>query len=307
MQLTCDCVIVGAGPAGLAAAIYLARYNRRALVVDHGRGRSTTPEVNENYPGFPEGLPSLELRERGRRQAERFGAEFLDAKVEDVRADDGGFIARADALEVRGRTMILATGVRDWLPEFDNESARSYFGVSLFWCITCDGYKVRDKRVAVVGPDDDAATTALQFLNFTRDVALITNRPPGDDEITGRRRTDLREHGIDLYEGEVGRLEGDEGQMRAVEVSGQRVELDCMFSQQGARPNSLLARRLGVATDDAGYITVDPEQRTNIPGLYAAGDVTKEYAHQIVTAAHEGATAATSANYNLYESWQKHG
>jgi thioredoxin reductase (NADPH) len=300
-----DCIIVGGGPAGLAAAIYLSRFNRRALVFDHGRGRSTTPEINENYLGFPDGIASLELRERGREQALRFGAAFIEAKVEDLRADEGGFVAVTDAAEVRGRTAILATGVEDWLPEFDNEPARAYFGISLFWCITCDGHKVRDRRVAVVGADDEAATTALQFLNFTPFVSLITNRAAGDDGISDRKRGDLRAHGVALHEGEVGRLEGDDGRMRAVDAGDVRVELDFMFSMQGARPNSLLGQRLGVITDGDGYITVDIEQRTNIPRLYASGDVTKEYAHQIVTAAHEGATAAMTANYDLYEPWQR--
>jgi thioredoxin reductase (NADPH) len=303
---TYDCVIVGGGPAGLSASIYLARYNRSAIVIDHGSGRSTTHEVNENYLGFPDGIASRELRELGRRQAERFGVSFADAKIDDVRKQDGMFIAASDGIDVRGRTLIVATGVKDNLPEIENEDIQAYFGKSLFWCITCDGYKVRDRSVVLVGANDECATTALQFLNFTDRLTIVTNTTPGAHQITADKQRHLATARIPIVEGRLTHIYGDDGMMKEVELdTGQRLGLDSMFNQQGARPNSLLARCLGVETDKAGYIKADNEQRTNVPLVFAAGDVTKAFAHQVVTAAHEGATAGTTANYELYAPEQR--
>jgi thioredoxin reductase (NADPH) len=304
-----DSVVVGGGPAGLTAAIYLARFNRSVIVADHGSGRSTTHEVNENYPGFPDGIASRELRERTQQQAARFGAHFAECKIESVERDGDLYLARDHDTVLRARTVVLATGVSDYLPDFENVDVQEYFGKTLFWCITCDGYKVRDRRVAVVGATDPAATTALQFLNFTPAITLITNREPGAAQVSEEKHSHLADAGIGVVEGEIACLYGEDGIMHEVElVHGERIELDVMFNQQGARPNSTLARQLDVETDERGYIKLaDPEQRTNVERVYAAGDVTRDYAHQIVAAAHEGATAGISANYDLYRPEQRAG
>ena len=189
-----DSIIVGGGPAGLSAAIYVARFNRTALVIDSWRGRWRSHEVNQNYLGFPSGIPAKRLRELGRRQAEAFGVAFCRAKVKKLCREDGLFAAQAGPHVFRGRTVILATGVADILPDIGN--TEEYWGKSLFWCITCDGWKIRDGRVAVVGRTDEAAITAMQFLNFTDRLAFITNCAPEECEFThdGRRRLEQRRH-----------------------------------------------------------------------------------------------------------------
>ena len=304
MERTYDALIIGGGPAGLSAAIYLARFNRSALVVDRGRGRSTSHEVNENYLGFPDGIASTELRERGREQARRFGAEFMADDVAAVAREVAAFRASSERREYRARTLIIATGASDLFPDF--ELMREYVGRSLFWCITCDGYKVRGQRVAVVGHDDDAAVTALQLLNFTGRVSFVTNRLAGDSALSDAKRGDLARRGVPLYEGCIADVEGDDGMMRRVCLDdGRAIEIDAMFNQQGAKPNSELAQSLGVATSPRGWITCDVEQRTNVGRVYAAGDVTRMFAHQIVTAAHEGSMAGQAANYDLYEPDQR--
>ena len=303
---TYDCVVIGGGPAGLSAAIYLARYMRSVIVADHGSGRSTTHETNENYLGFPDGVRSTALRDLGRQQAERFGAEFIDCKIGDVSRLDDGFRAATDGIELHGRTLIFATGVRDYLPEFENQEVGDFFGKSLFWCITCDGYKVRGKRVVVVGRDDEAATTTLQFLNYTQQLTFVTNRAPGDHHVSEKKQRQLAGANIRLLEGRITNVYGDDGFMHACELDdGRRIDCEFMFSQQGARPNTLLARPLDIGLDRTGYIKVDAEQRTNVPMVFAAGDVTREYAHQIATAVHEGLTAACTANYELYRPEQR--
>ena len=305
---TWDCVIIGGGPAGISAAIYLARYNRSVVVADHGSGRSTTHEINENYFGFPEPIAQKELRARGREQAERYGASFVETRAGGIARDGDAFVVRSEGAVLRGRTLIIATGVRDNLPQFENQDVRDYFGKSLFWCITCDGYKTRGARVAVVGRDDEAATTALQFLNFTDHVTVISNCDAASCEISPAKRAQLADSGIALRIGNVTHLYGECGMMREVRIdTGGRLALDFMFSLQGAVPNSQLAASLGVAVDDAGYIQTDTEQRTNVERVFAAGDVTKVFAHQIVTAAHEGATAGITANFELYRPEQRPG
>ena len=301
-----DCVIAGAGPAGLSAAIYLARFNRSVLVVDDGSGRSTTHEVNENYLGFPEGIASKELRQRGRQQAERFEARFARGCIRQARRTDAGFQLTGDVQDILGRTFIIATGVSDRFPDFGN--TQEFVGRSLFWCIICDGHKASGKRAGVVGQTDEAAVTCMQFLNFTDKLAFITNAEPGRAALGEKARGRLRSAGIPISEGVIAGVEGEGGMIRAARLSsGERVEMELMFSIQGSEPKNDLAKQLGVALNEQGFIQTDLEQRTNVAGVYAAGDVTRIFSHQVVTAAHEGATAAITANYDLYRPDQKEG
>ena len=175
------------------------------------------------------------------------------------------------------------------------------------WCITCDGWKTRGKRVAVVGATDEAVTTCMQFRNFTHDLTFITNRAVGASaHLSARSLRRLSDAGVPLVEGQIARLEGDGGMMRAVRMKdGRTIDADIMVSEQGSRPNCAIATDAGVALTADGYIKVDSEQRTNVSRVYAAGDVTKVFAHQIATAVHEGATAAQAANYDLYGAEQR--
>src|SRR5690348_8967120 len=136
-----DCLVIGGGPAGLSAAVYMGRFLRRTLVLDAGEGRSSFEQVNENYLGFPDGVKVRELRALGQKQAERFGVEFVDCRVERLtRIDDGRhFRAHSTAGAFDGRTVILCTGVCDIWPDLPN--VLDYVGRNLFWCITCDGFR----------------------------------------------------------------------------------------------------------------------------------------------------------------------
>lgn len=300
-----DCLIIGGGPAGLSAAIYVARYNRSCVVFDSNRGRWKSHEINENYLGFPHGVPAKRLRELGRRQAARFGAQVCASKVTEVRKQGDVFVARAGKRAFEGRTVILATGVRDILPDIGDTEA--YWGKSLFWCITCDGYKIKGAATVVVGKDDDAAIAAIQFLNFTDKIFFVANCAPDECELTEDGRFRLARRSIPIYESGIDHVEGEDGLMNAVILEdGSRIEANFMFSEQGCTPRVELAKELGVKLADNGFIEIDTEQRTNVPLVYAAGDVTKEFAHQVVTAAHEGATAGITANYDLYEPDQRH-
>ena len=246
-------------------------------------------------------MRSRDLRARGCRQASRFGAEVIEGRVTSARRNGGGFVVRAGRRAFHGDAIILATGVKDRFP--DLTGIERYLGVSLFWCITCDGWKARNKRVVVVGNGDDAATTALQFLNFTDSVTLLTNA--AECGVSAKKQRALSQAHVPVVESTIARVSGRGGRMREVRTaSGETIPLEMIFSMQGCEPNVALAESLRVRLD-GGFIRTDIEQRTNVARVYAAGDVTKAFAHQVVTAAHEGAQAAQAANYDLYQPWQR--
>jgi thioredoxin reductase (NADPH) len=298
-----DAAIVGGGPAGLAAAINLARALRSVLLFDRPQpGRSDYPQVNHNYLGFPEGVPARELRERGTAQAQHYGAQFCDSEVVAIRRVSSGFALEGSGGErCRVRGVILATGVRDHWTRFPG--FETFVGRSLHWCIVCDGYESRGTRVVVAGNDDEAATMALQLRRFTEDVTLVTN--DGALGLTPQAFDRLARRDLPVVIGRIadGRArDGTPGMLASLRLEdGRELPVEHLFSHQGAAPQTSLARSLGVELSSSGYITVDTEQRTSEPFVYAAGDCTRLLAHQIVTAAHEGATAAQTLNYDLFE------
>lgn len=298
-----DAVIVGAGPAGLSAALQLARSNRQVLVIDSGAGRSTYRQVNHNYLGFPGGIAARELRELARKQVSMYPVAFVDEPVVSLAKAKGHFMAvLASERRLISRTLVLATGVRDHFPQVPEWE--SYVGRSLFWCIVCDGYSARGKNVLAVGNDDEAAVTALQFLQFTDRVTLLTNNLRCAISAAAKRA--LHRHGVSLIVGEIAEFLGDDGVLVLVALAnGSRISADFVFSLQGGAPNSALATSLGAALDADGFVIVDTDQQTKVPGLFAAGDVTHHHAHQVATAVHEGLTAATAAQYFLYKPWQR--
>lgn len=298
-----DTLIAGGGPAGLSAAIYMGRFLRSTIVVDSGAGRSSGPQANDNYLGFPRGVRVQRLRELGRRQAERFGVEFAQSTLLHASRHSDGFRIEGERRTWQARSVILATGVTDVWPSVPNVGG--YIGRSLFWCITCDGFRTRGKNVVLIGASGEAATTACQFLRYTDRLTFVAVTA-ADGSCTGGSELDtLRNSGITVVEGGVERFVGARGRVRAVHAGGRRLPADIVFSLLGAAPNTGLAAQLGVMLDPAGYIRIDREQRTNVPGVYAAGDVTGPFAHQIASAVHEGSMAAQSANYDLYDEFQR--
>lgn len=298
-----DSVVIGGGPAGLTAALQLARSNRQVAVIDGGRGRSTFRQVNHNYLGFPGGIEARALRELGRRQVSQYPVAFLDDDVRLVRKTKSGFEAVLTSERcIRGRTMVIATGVTDDFPKVPDW--QTFVGRSLFWCIVCDGYSARGKRVVAVGNDDHAAVTALQFLQFTPAVTLVANATAC--EIGAKYRRRLKQQGIPLILGELAEFLGDDGILGEVVLEdGTRLEADFVFSLQGGTPNSGLASALGADLNSHGFVVVDDDQQTSVPGLFAAGDVSGRHSHQVATAVHQGLTAATAAQYYLMNPWQR--
>jgi thioredoxin reductase (NADPH) len=299
-----DSIIVGGGPAGLSAAIYLARFNRSVLILDREDGRWDSYEMNENYLGFPDGIPSRELRARGLMQAKRYGAEYKKEIVEKIKKTDSYFQVTTSQDSYHAKSIILAMGVKDNYPLFTNW--KEFLGKSLFWCITCDGYKTRNKTICIVGQTDEAVCTTLQFLEYTKEITFVTHTLPGQHTISDKRLSDLQKAGIPFIEEMIQDIKGSKGFMNEILLeNGQSISAQFLFNEQPSIPNTNLAHQLYVKTNEEGYILTDNDQRTNIPFVYAAGDITKNFAHQIVTAAHEGSMAAQTANYDLYNPEQR--
>jgi len=299
-----DCLIIGAGPAGLSAAIYMGRYNRLVLVINKGIGRIDSHEINENYLGFPQGIPSKKIYILGQQQAEKFGAIFALDEIKDIKKENATFIAKGERGEYCGKTIILATGVTDIYPEFRN--IKKYIGKSLFWCLTCDGYKTIGKKIAIIGKNDHAAITALQFLNYTKNIVFISNCSNSEMALSNKRQQALKKAGIPLFVGTITNVSGKNGMVEKIILdTREKIAVDYIINQQGATPNNILARKMGIICNKEGFIKTDMEQRTNIPFTYAAGDITEQFAHQIVAAAYEGSAAAIAANYDLYRPEQK--
>ncbi|WP_326695809.1 MULTISPECIES: NAD(P)/FAD-dependent oxidoreductase [unclassified Streptomyces] len=294
-----DVAVVGGGPAGLSAALQLARYGRRVLVFDTGQGRSTHHQTNRNYLGFPDGIATTELRALGRRQLAHyphvcFAAHRVTGVLGDARR---GFTVQAQGHVWRARTVVLATGVLDHFPHFPGW--KTYVGRSMFWCIACDGYENRGRRILVVGHTDAAAGEAMQLHSLTERVQLLTNSRSND--ISPRFGRRLGAAGVPIVHDRIKEAEGTDGQLSAIVTrAGERLLLDALFSIQGATPEVAVARGLGVRLNAQGYVDVDMEQHTSVPGVYAAGDITAPHSHQVSAAVQEGAQAASAANYFLY-------
>ncbi|MFN2538965.1 MAG: NAD(P)/FAD-dependent oxidoreductase [Mycobacteriales bacterium] len=296
--MECEAIIVGGGPAGLSAALQLARWNRSVLVLDSGEGRSTHHQVNHNYLGFVDGIAALELRELGRKQLSRYPhVSVLRQEVTSAVPVDGGFAVRAGEEPHTGRVLVLACGVVDEYPDF--EDAGTYIGRSMFRCITCDGYECRGKRVVVVGDDDHAAGEALQLVSLTPHVTLLAES--GKQRLSAQAAERLAAAGVRLVEDGCLEAHGEDGILTAVRTAAHgALPADALFVVRAARPRSELAVQLGAEVDPAGYVVVDTDQHTTVPSLLAAGDLTSPHSHQVSAAVHEGAQAASAANYLLY-------
>lgn len=301
-----DCAVVGAGPAGLSAAIYLGRMRRSVIVVDARGGRSTWHQINRNYLGFLDGIHATALREIGEKQAERYGAVFHDAHATGVTMNGDGaerrFVLATSAGDITARSIILANGVTDKFPEF--EGGEECIGKSMFWCIICDGYEATDKRIVVLGHGDRAAALALELLTFTPHIALVSwdKKLTIDEEKLGL----LKDHGVKVHDSTCSVYQCTGGQLSFVQLAdGTKLELDMLFVAQRMEPNNKLAKQLNIRLDEHGFVITDTEQVTNVEGVFAAGDLTKLNNHQVSSAVHEGGMAAAAANYYLYEDWQK--
>jgi thioredoxin reductase (NADPH) len=294
-----DCIIVGAGPAGLTAAIYLARFYLRIRLFDCGSSRAALIPCTHNHAGFPEGISGTDLLARMLDQAERYGAERELARVTKIERTDEGFTVFVEGREFQARSVLMATGTinnrPDGLPEALHAQALAE-GL-LRYCPICDGYEVTDKRVAVIGTSEHATREALFLRGYTADLTLVS--PRGEHELDAACEAQLEKAGIERANGPCGEYAIEHGQL-AFDTAEGRMRFDSVYPALGSRVRSDLAAQAGAMTTDDGCLVVDSHQRTNIPGLFAAGDVVKGL-DQISHAMGEGGVAATTIRNYLDE------
>jgi thioredoxin reductase (NADPH) len=268
----CDAVVIGAGPAGLTAAVYLARFRRKVLVLGDGVSRARWIPESHNTPGFPHGVSGDELLARLTAQAETFGVEIRPVRVEALAASAEGFAIRGGEALIRARTVLLATGVLDRMPDVPGIEAAVRRSL-VRMCPICDAFEAVGKRIAVLG-DGGLAQREAEFLRtYSDDVTVI-----------GRGEGHL------AFDRDAVRWSGPEG--------GTSQTFDHLYLALGCEPQSDLAVRCGARRDDEGNLIVDAHQMTSVEGLYAAGDLVRGL-NQIAVATGEAAIAATAMHNRL--------
>jgi thioredoxin reductase len=296
-----DCIVVGAGPAGLSASLFLARYLRRTLTFHHNSPRNEYAHGVHGFLGH-HGIRPLELLARGRDEVTNHGGLIVEAcvnAVEKVSAECFRVFAGAegtDAKVFKARRLLLATGLRDLTP--DCPGFREFYGSSVFHCPDCDGYEVKDKRVAVLVNGDNAAGFTTNLLTWTRDITLLTDQ----NEISDSDRETLATLNVPIRTEAVAGLEGDQSTRQLERVlfsEGEPLECDALFFNLGTKLATNFHETLGCKLDvDSGLVWVDETRQTSVEGVYAAGDMTP-FSQLAVVAAAEGAMAAIHIHRSL--------
>ncbi len=291
-----DCVIVGGGPAGLTAAIYLARFHLGVLLVDAGNSRAAWIPRSYNCPGFPGGISGTGLLKRMRAQAEEFGVKQVSGTVTRIEAGEHHFTIDWGSGPVQASAVLLATGLTNRRPPMDPELHDRALAAGLIrYCPVCDGYEVTDKRVGVVGTGSRGASEAAFLRSYTADMTLIA--PDGPHELDAADRALAGEYGIALVDGPCDAITPLAAAIR-VSTPGCEMEFDSIYPALGSDVHIELARQAGARLAEDGSLSVDAHQRTTVPGLYAAGDVVLGL-DQISHAMGEAGVAATTIRNDL--------
>lgn len=294
-----DCIIIGAGPAGLTAAIYLARYYLDIRMFDCGTSRASWIPTSHNHAGFPEGINGNELLDRMREQAANFGARREPKRVTALSKPDDCFTVTCGDETYRAKTVLLATGVVNNRPDgIDDRMHSEALSRGLIrYCPVCDGYEVTDKKVAVIGTASHGTAEAQFLRTYTKDVTLIS--PDGEHDLADHCRTALEDAGITCLAGPCGGY-AIEGERIACDTAEGRLKFDSIYPALGSVVRSGLAKSCGADVTDDGCIRVDDHLETSVPGLFAAGDVVLGL-DQISHAMGQAGVAATTIRNHLAE------
>ena len=286
-----DVIIVGAGAAGLSAAIYTARGGLKTLVLgDPMKSRVAMGRHFDNYLGFPDGISGIELMERATAQARRFGAEIRPCEVVGLMPGDTFKVETADGQQFEAKAIVLATGVAGKSSGIKGEAELIGQGVS--HCVVCDGFFYRGKKVAVIGHANYAAKEALELLTYTRDVTIFSNGRPFAIDANLKARLDAE--GITLREEQVLEFTRNESGLTGILLhTGESYPAEGVFIALGTAGSADFALTLGIELD-GNAIVVDRQGRTSYPGIFAAGDCTGE-PQQMAKAVGEGCLAGLSA------------
>ena len=294
---TREVIVIGGGIAGLSAAIYLGRAQRDTLVIDSGHSMAKWEPVVENYLGFPKGVSGEDLLKNGRQQAERHEVAIADEEIKEISLADSIFTLRGKRQTYHAQRVLLATGIFHLPPEIPG--VKECLGHSMFFCKDCDGFRVREKRIAIYGANDEAVEYALGMLLYSACVVIATNgETPRWSE---RHKRWIEEYEIPVHEGRIRDVDHQDRKILGLHLAnGDEVKIDYIFTTRGDVFHTELAESLGAKLDDDGQIQVDHCMRTTVRGLYAAGCVTPANC-QMIIAAGEGAAAAQAINRDLFE------
>lgn len=292
-----DCIVIGAGPAGLSASLFLARYLRKTLTFHHNSPRNEYAHGVHGFLGH-HGIPPAELLARGRDEVTKHGGLIIEACVTAVEAvsPEHFRVFAGEEKVFEAKRLLLATGLRDLTP--DCPGFHEFYGLSVHHCPDCDGYEVKDKRVAVLSHDDNSVGFAANLLTWTRQLTFLSD----GREILSSDRAKLDKLNIAIRTEAVVALEGDKqsGQLkRAIFSEGEPLECDALFFNLGTELATDFHKTLGCRLDaDCGLLWVDETHQTSVAGVYAAGDVTPRSQLAVVAAA-EGAMAAIHIHHSL--------
>ncbi|MEA3077013.1 MAG: hypothetical protein QOF60_1921 [Actinomycetota bacterium] len=295
---TVDAVVVGGGPAGLSAAGWLGRYRRSVLIVDSEEYRNAAVDLAHGYLGCDPTPPS-ELRQRGAEEVLRYPTVTLEyGRVEAVAGTTGRFeVSLGGGRVVTAKRLVLATGVRDRLPELDGFF--EHYGADVFHCASCDGYEAKGRDVVVLGWGGHVAGFALGLLTWAKSITVVTDGHGFEAAADERRR--LVDHGVQVIEdGAVG-LVGRRRHLEGVRLAGgTTIACDLAFFSIGHEPNHGLAAALGADLTDEGCVAADRDGVTSVPGLFAAGDLTPGV-QLIANAVAKGASAGIACAQSLVD------
>lgn len=291
-----DCVIIGGGPAGLTAAIYLSRFHLKVTVIDAGESRALWIAKTHNHAGFPGGISGADLLAQMRAQAELYGTQFIAGRVSRISKEGQVFTIEYGQGALQVPAVLLATGVVNRRPDIDEDlHARALAAGRIRYCPVCDGYEVTDQNVAVIGTGGKGVNEALFLRSFTNRVTLIA--PGGShalDDETYRRADDA---GIICVDGPAIIHAMDDDGITVRTAHGEQT-FDSVYPALGSDVNDMLAKMLGVRCSETDCVVVDSHQRTSVEGLYAAGDVVLGL-DQISHAMGEGGVAAVTIRNDI--------
>lgn len=301
-----DVVVVGAGPAGLSAALNLARARRRVLVLDANRPRNAATLVSHGFL-TRDGVPPHELRRLAREELAQYPeAELQLATVRSVNAVPGGESEHGFAVHAKGvngspnrsvtvSRVLVASGLKETLPALP--SIRAFYGLGLFSCIECDGYEYGDRPLALIGETSDLASRALLIAQWSHNLTVFTN---GVGRVTPSQEAVLADRGVRVERREIADVAGDRGVVSAVLLAdGESIPVDGGFVRPRWDAALGYVEGLGLETDGWGLLETDADGRTSVAGVYAAGDSTAPGPQQLIVAAGAGARVAGTINRDL--------
>jgi len=282
-----DVAIVGGGPAGLTASMYLARFKRSVVVLEAGDARAALIPMSRNCPGFPEGIAGEDLLRRLRHQALTYGAEIIHAVVKTIDARDGAFALSTASGTVEALFVILATGIVDKVPAIAG-LREGISGGSIGLCPVCDGYEATGKKIGVMGQGQGALKEALFLRTYSSHVFMLANFPGDVGEAVRNQAADA---GIEIWD-TVADVAVDATGLDVAMADGSARQLDMLYPAMGCDVRSELAADIGADCDDKGFILVNAHQETSVPGLYAIGDVVQALNQMAVGFGHAALAAA---------------